>query len=46
MKSILSIEKVKFSQLKVNAYCTAVENFDYRLYTNNLGNFITQIQKM
>lgn len=46
IKSILSLEKNKFSQLKVNAYRTVVENFDYRIYTDKLGKFITTVQKI
>lgn len=45
LKFILAFEKSTFSQLKIGAFQTALEKFDYRLYSDNLVEFITHIQQ-
>jgi glycosyltransferase involved in cell wall biosynthesis len=41
---IISLDKSVFAELKVRAKQTAIENFDYRLYSKPLSEFLSNIQ--
>lgn len=43
IKYILSTYKGTFCQLRINARQTAVEHFDYRLFSKELGDFISHL---
>lgn len=43
IKYILSVDKNTIDQLRINARQTVIDNFDFRLYSNDLSEFISQI---
>jgi glycosyltransferase involved in cell wall biosynthesis len=43
LKYIISLDRNRFQQLRINARQTAIENFDYRLYSDKFDEFLSNI---